>query len=144
MAKCWPWKPPSSLVPASARGGAVAAVGADHPGDARRLVARGRAQGDRDAVGVLGEPREPHAALDDDAELGGPVGQHGFGVGLRDVEDVGVPAGHVGGVDPEPGGAGAPVQHGEAGHAAAAGLQLGQHAQRGEHLHAARVHPHRA
>ena len=126
-------------------GGAVAAVGADEPPDASGLLRVAGTQRDLDAVGVLGHRGQLDAPLHDDPEVGGAVGQHRLGVGLRDVQDVGVPGRRPGVASiREPGGAGAPVQHREAGHPAAAGLQPGQHAQRGEHLHAARVHPHRA
>ena len=122
----------------------MAAVGADDPADARGLLSVTGAEGDVDAVDILGERGERDAAFDDDAELDGSLGQDGLGVGLGDVEDVGVATGHTADVEPGPGGAGAAVEHGERVDAAAACLQPGQDPQGGEHLHAAGVHAHRA
>ena len=63
-------------------GAAVAAVGADDPADARGLLSVTGAEGDVDAVDILGERGERDAAFDDDAELDGSLGQDGLGVGL--------------------------------------------------------------
>ena len=116
------------------------AVGTQHPAVADGRLTVGAAQSDVDTVVVLGERGQRDTPLDDDAQLGGPLGQHGLGVGLGDVEHVGVAAGGVAEVQPVAAAAGPAVDDVERRDPAAESLEPVEHPERREHLQAAGVH----